>query len=172
VVCFRQIAVYTAIWQHCRGYEMSPGRALSRDSYPFRGSCSPGRSLCKATKISKWAPVVPCQSYICYYAEVQFSPNPLSYPVRGYEWAPDVPWAEIRALRKLLAPRPEKSKFRHEIDFKKTNPFRQRSNVWAIQRYQKTYLEISWDYPFKITFHLTTNTKLAGAGFSFGTGTQ
>jgi hypothetical protein len=26
------------------------------------------------------------------------------------------------------------------------------SNVWAIQRYQKTYLEISWDYPFKGAF--------------------
>jgi hypothetical protein len=24
------------------------------------------------------------------------------------------------------------------------------NNVWAIQRYQKTYLEISWDYPFKL----------------------
>jgi hypothetical protein len=43
-----------------------------------------------------------------------------------------------------------KSKIRHEIDFKKK---RTRSgwgsNVWAIQRYQKTYLEISWDYPFE-----------------------
>jgi hypothetical protein len=25
-------------------------------------------------------------------------------------------------------------------------------NVWAIQRYQKTYLEISWDYPFNHNF--------------------
>jgi hypothetical protein len=31
---------------------------------------------------------VPCQSYICYYAEVQFSQNPLSYPVWGYEMSP------------------------------------------------------------------------------------
>jgi hypothetical protein len=37
------------------------------------------------------------------------------------KWAPDVPWAEIRALRKLLAPRPEKSKIRHEIEFFKKN---------------------------------------------------
>jgi hypothetical protein len=35
------------------------------------------------------------------------------------KWAPDVHWAEIRTLQKLLAPRPEKSKIRHEIDFKK-----------------------------------------------------
>jgi hypothetical protein len=34
----------------------------------------------------------------------------------------DVPWTEIRALRKLLATRPEKSKIQHEIDFKKKTP--------------------------------------------------
>jgi hypothetical protein len=37
------------------------------------------------------------------------------------KWAPDVHWAEIRALQKLLAPRPEKSKFDTKLTFKKTN---------------------------------------------------
>jgi hypothetical protein len=31
------------------------------------------------------------------------------------------------------------------------------SNVWAIERYQKTYLKISWDYPFKYFFFMKNN---------------
>jgi hypothetical protein len=38
-------------------------------------------------------------------------------PGKGVECAPVALWAEIRSLRKLLAPRSEKSKIRHEIDF-------------------------------------------------------
>jgi hypothetical protein len=41
-------------------------------------------------------------------------------------------------------------KKRHEIDIiLKNEPKNGGSNVWAIERYQKTYLKISWDYPFK-----------------------
>jgi hypothetical protein len=99
---------------------------------------SPGSSLSLQYLLLLWSPI--CTPLLC---------RSLS---GAKKWAPDAHWAEIRSLQKLLAPRPEKSKIRHKIDFfKKTNPFRKGSNVWSIQWYQKTYLEISWDYPFNVT---------------------
>jgi hypothetical protein len=59
----------------------------------------------------------------------------------GANWA-IIPLPGLRnELRSFLEPR-----FAH-----RENYYRQavrRKNVWAIQQYQKTYLEISWDYPF------------------------
>jgi hypothetical protein len=98
---------------------------------------SPCRSLSKLYLLLRWSPT--CTPFLCRSL------------TGATKWAPVALWAEIRSLQKLLAPRPEKSKIQHEIDFffKRTRSGRG-SNVWAIQRFQKTYLEISWDYPFKL----------------------
>jgi hypothetical protein len=51
--------VYTAICQHCRGYEMSPGRALSRDSCPAKTTSAKARKIENLTqnRLEKKEPV-------------------------------------------------------------------------------------------------------------------
>jgi hypothetical protein len=43
-----------------------------------------------------------------------------------------------------------KNSTRNRLYFKKRTRSVRGSNVWAIQWYQKTYLEVSWDYPFNL----------------------
>jgi hypothetical protein len=64
------------------------------------------------------------------------------------KWAPDVHWAEIHALQKLLAQRPEKFKIRHKIDFWKNEPAPDGVEMYELSNGK--YLEISWDYDFNI----------------------
>jgi hypothetical protein len=97
---------------------------------------SPGCSLSKLYLLLRWSPI--CTPFLCRSL------------TGATKWAAVALWAEIRSQWKLLAPRPKKSKNLTRFFLKQTRSVR-RSNVWAIQRYryQKTYLEISWDYPFK-----------------------
>jgi hypothetical protein len=93
----------------------------------------------------------PSQNYIYCYAEVKFASPSFAAPSPG--------------LRNELLPLPE-PRFAHRENYYRQGPNNQKfdtklnlnikrtrslrgSNVWAIQQYQKTFLEISWDYPFK-----------------------
>jgi hypothetical protein len=121
---FREPQTYTVFITHTveillrhqsepRTYTDSPIRALSG------ALIAPDVPFAKLPKFQSEPRSCPVKAIFVITLKSNFHPILCRALSGATKWAPDVPWAEIRALQKLLAPRLEKSKIQHEFDLKK-----------------------------------------------------